>query len=143
MITGTFINLPVADLERSLRFFTETGCSLDNRYRDERGACVVLDDKVALMVLVEPFFQSFSKRDIVNTRESSEVIIALMLDSREAVDALAEKAIRAGARQPETSLEGGFMYVRRFADPDGHLWELGHMDEAAAARAPATAGKKD
>jgi predicted lactoylglutathione lyase len=58
---------------------------------------------------------------------------ALSQDSREAVDAIVERAHEAGgAIEPTPTQDLGFMYNRSFEDLDGHIWEAAHMDMAAA-----------
>ena len=128
----TFINLPVKDLSRSLKFFTDLGFALDNRYRDDNGGCVVLNEGSFVMLLVYDFFRSFTKRPIPDTVGMSGQIIAMQLDSREAVDVLGRRADLAGATHGDTVEETSWMYVRRLADLDGPIWEFFYMDEKAA-----------
>ena len=56
---------------------------------------------------------------------------ALNEDSREDVNRTLEKALAAGGREPRPAIDLGFMFQRSFADPDGHVWEIFHMDMAA------------
>ena len=61
------------------------------------------------------------------------MLIALSQDSREAVDAITEAAGKAGGkadvREPQ---DMGFMYLRSFADPDGHVFEPAWMAMSAS-----------
>lgn len=41
---------------------------------------------------------------------------------------LVDKALAAGASEPQPARDLGFMYQRGFQDLDGHLWEIAHMD---------------
>ncbi|MGH3974996.1 MAG: VOC family protein, partial [Pseudonocardiaceae bacterium] len=82
-------------------------------------------------LLVEPFFKSFTNKDVVDATKSTEAILALGVDSRQQVDELADKALAAGALPGHFTSDEGFMYGRSFQDLDGHLWEVLYMDPAA------------
>jgi len=63
---------------------------------------------------------------------SSEVMLALSCDNREAVDAMNEAAAANGGTADINPVQDhGFMYNRNLADPDGHVWEAVWMDPAA------------
>ena len=123
-----FVNLPVKELKRSMVFFTSLGFSFNNQFTDEKGACLVISENVYTMLLTEKFFKTFMTREIADTSKSAEVINALFLDNRADVDAMAEKAFKAGAGKFRDPEDMGFMYSRSFVDLDGHLWEIGWMD---------------
>jgi predicted lactoylglutathione lyase len=82
------------------------------------------------MLLVEPYFRSFTKKGIVDATKSTEAIVALSVDSRERVDELADRALAAGGKPVNEPTDQGFMYGRSFADLDGHQWEILYMDES-------------
>jgi predicted lactoylglutathione lyase len=66
-----------------------------------------------------------------NLTSASEAILVITADTRAEVDALADKALAAGAG-PSKDPEGHpSMYIRNFADPDGHLFQVFWMDPAA------------
>lgn len=130
MSTKIFVNLPVQDLARSKAFFTQLGYSFDDRFSDENAACLVISDDIFAMLLTEPFFKTFTKKEIADSRTSTETIIALSTDSRAQVDELADRALAAGGRAAGDPQDHGFMYVRSFNDPDGHHWEVLWMDPA-------------
>ncbi|MDQ1583072.1 MAG: uncharacterized protein QOF36_1126, partial [Microbacteriaceae bacterium] len=124
MPTMIFVNLPVKDLTRSRDFYGKLGYSFNDQFSDENAACVVISDTIFLMLLVEPFFKTFTKKEIADSRNVTEAILAISTDSREEVDQLAEKASAAGAAASNDPDDQGFMYSRSFQDPDGHLWEV-------------------
>jgi uncharacterized protein len=84
-------------------------------------------------LLVEPFFQGFTKKAIADATQTTEVLIAMSCDSREAVDDMVKKALAAGGAAPNPPQDQGFMYGHGFTDPDGHVWEAFWMDPKAAA----------
>src|SRR5574337_2027416 len=127
-----FVNLPVRDLERSKAFFTALGATIVPRFTNQQAACVQIADGIYTMLLVEPFFQGFTKRPVADARQSTEVLLALSCDSRAEVEALVAKAVAAGGTTPNAPTDHGFMFQHGFADPDGHQWEVFWMDEKAA-----------
>lgn len=125
------MNLPVKDLAASMDFFGKLELSFNEQFTDENAACLVVSDTVFVMLVVEEFFQTFTKKEIVDATKMTEVFIALSVDDREAVDAFLEKALEAGAVEAREVQDQGFMYSRSFEDPDGHIWEFFCMDEKA------------
>jgi len=131
MTTQIFVNLPVRDLDRSKAFFKALGYANNPQFTDENAACIVISDTIYVMLLVEPIFQGFTRKTICDARTHTEAILCLSAESRAGVDALADKAIAAGGSETLEAKDYGFMYQRSFQDPDGHQWEVVHMDDAA------------
>ncbi len=122
-----FINLPVADLPRSIAFFTALGFSPNPRFTDAAGACFVVSDTISVMLLTHARFRDFTPRDICDTSKAVEVLLSLSCESREEVDSLVARAIAAGGSTYDGPEDFGFMYTHSFVDPDGHGWGLLHM----------------
>ncbi|WP_199200211.1 VOC family protein [Adhaeribacter arboris] len=131
MATQIFVNLPVKDLNKSIEFFKNLGYSFNPQFTDENATCLIISDTIYVMLLVEPFFKSFTKKAIPDTTQNAQVILALSAESREGVDDLVNKAIAAGATTPNDKQDQGFMYGWGFQDLDGHLWEVMYMDPSA------------
>ena len=128
MVNDIFVNLTVEDLERSKNFFSQLGFSFNQQFTDENAACLILGEHIFAMLLVKKFFNTFTTKTIADTNTTSEVITALMVGTKEEVDRLADDAFNAGAKYYRDTEDMGFMYLRTFQDPDGHLWEVGWMD---------------
>ncbi|MEV5438225.1 VOC family protein [Streptomyces sp. NPDC052682] len=126
-----FVNLPVNDLDASKKFFTELGYSINPQFSDENGACVVISDTIVAMLLTKPFYATFTDKEIADATRTSEVLICLSAESREAVDELVDKAVAAGGTASEKVQDLGFMYGRSFDDLDGHTWEVAWMSPEA------------
>lgn len=130
MRTKLFLNLPVADLDRSVAFFTALGFEFNPQFTDEHATCMILSDEAFVMLLAKEFFQTFTPKDIADTRASTEAIMAISVDSKEAVDELVNTALKAGGvRYKDPDDHEDYMYGWGFQDPDGHLWEVIWMDE--------------
>lgn len=126
-----YINLPVRDLERSKAFFGALGYGFNPQFTDEKAACMVISEDIYVMLLTEPFCQTFTHKPLADARKSTEVLLCLSCKSRDEVDAQVAKAKAAGGSVPRASVDHGFMYQHGFEDPDGHIWELAYMDMAA------------
>ena len=133
MATQIFVNLPVKDLQRSVAFFTALGYDFDLNFTNENATCMIVGENIFVMLLVEPFFQTFTKKEICDARKSTEVLVCLSCESRAKVDELVAKAVAAGGTIPREAQDHGFMYGHTFEDLDGHIWELVYMAPAAEA----------
>ena len=123
-----FVNLPVANLERSKAFYSELGFENNPVFTDETAACMVLNDHFAVMLISHPRWGEFTKRPIPS-KDSSEVMIAMPRENRAAVDALLDVAKKLGGTPDVNPTQDlGFMYNRSFTDIDGHIWEAFWMD---------------
>ena len=130
-----FVNLPVADLPAAKAFYEAIGAVNNPMFTDDTAACMVFTDVIHVMLLTHDKFAQFTPKRIADAKETSEVLIAISADSREAVDEIAQKAIGAGGSEVREPQDHGFMYGRSFEDPDGHIWEPMWMDMAAATQA--------
>jgi predicted lactoylglutathione lyase len=128
MATQIFVNLPVKDLNRSIEFFTKLGYTFNPKFTDEKATCMIISDTIYVMLLKETFFQTFTKKEIVDAHKAAECSIALSADSKDAVNEMVGKAEAAGATIPNPASDYGFMYQHSFEDFDGHHWEFIWMD---------------
>lgn len=126
-----FVNIPVKDLQRSITFFTELGFSFNQQFTDENAACMILSDQACVMLLTEPRFRDFTKKEVVDATAATEAILAISADSREEVDSLVNKAIASGGKPSNDPMDHAFMYGWSFQDLDGHMWEVLWMDPNA------------
>lgn len=131
MATKIFLNLPVKDLTKSIDFFTSLGFTFNPQFTDNNATCMIIGDDIFVMLLVEKFFKTFTKKEIADTDKTTEAIIALSADNKQKVDEMADKALKAGAKKSNEPNDQGFMYTRSFQDLDGHMWEVFYMDPAA------------
>ncbi|MFF8936799.1 VOC family protein [Streptomyces paradoxus] len=126
-----FVNLCTGDLGASKKFFTELGFTINEQFSDDTTASVVISETIVVMVHTKEKYSQFTKKDVVDSTKTSEVLIALSAESREKVDELVEKAVAAGGSVSGETQDHGFMYGRAFDDVDGHTFEVVWMDPAA------------
>jgi len=132
-----FVNLPVADLDRSVAFYEAIGCTKEPRFSNEQAAMMVWSDTISFMLLTHDFYRTFTPKPIADAHVTSQTLIALSFDSRAEVDAVVEAALGAGGRELHDPEDLGFMYSRAFEDLDGHGFGPLWMDvEAAVAAMP-------
>jgi predicted lactoylglutathione lyase len=131
MTRKIFVNLPVRNLDRSKEFFSTLGFNFNAQFTDEKAACMVISDEAYVMLLSEPFFKTFTKREQCDTARATEALMALSCASRAEVDEIVRKAIDAGGRHAMDPIDHGFMYGWSFYDLDGHHWEVLWMDPNA------------
>lgn len=128
MATKIFINLPVKNLQASIDFFTGLGYTFNPQFTDENATCMIVSENIFVMLLVEKYFQTFTKKKVADAKSVTEVLIALDAPSREAVTEMVSKAKSLGGTIYDEPKDHGWMYQHSFADLDGHQWEIGYMD---------------
>jgi predicted lactoylglutathione lyase len=125
--TQVFINLPVADLPKSVAFYEALGYTRNPQFSNGDGACIVVSDAIFVMLLTHAKFRVFTPKAICDTSKAVEVLLNLGCEGREQVDDLVAKALAAGGSTYDEPEDLGFMYSHSFVDPDGHGWGLFHM----------------
>jgi predicted lactoylglutathione lyase len=131
-----FVNLPVADLPKSIAFYEALGAVKNEQFTDHTAACMVFSETIHAMLLTHDKFLQFTPKRIANAKETTEVLICMSAESRDEVDAIASRADAAGGKiDPSPKQDYGFMYGRSFEDLDGHIWEVMWMDVSAAKEA--------
>ena len=131
MITNIFVNLLVKDLKKTVEFFTKLGFTFNPQFTDENATCMIVGKDIFVMLLVEKFFKTFTKKEISDVSKNTEVIVAVSTQSIEEVDQMMEKVIGAGGKESRDPQDHGWMYGRSFEDIDGHLWEITYMNKSS------------
>lgn len=126
-----FVNLAVRDLKRSMAFFSRLGFEFDPRFTDENAACMVVNERASVMLLTQPFFKSFTRRELCDTAAQVEGLFGISCESRAEVDRAVKAALEAGGTVAGEVQDHGFMYGRGFYDLDGHHWEVIWMAPSA------------
>lgn len=125
MSKNVFINLPVRDLAAATRVYEAIGCTMNPQFSDDQASSMVWSDTVTFHLLATDYFATFTPRPVGNARESSQMLVALAAESREAVDAIVEAAASAGgAADPRAVQDHGWLYNRTVEDADGNILEI-------------------
>ena len=123
MILGTYVNMPIKNVVATRAFFAGLGFSFNEQFSSETALALTLNDNTAAMLLQEDYFKTFISTPLSDARKSTEVLIAIQLADRAAVDAMTTKALASGATKTREAHDLGFMYSTSFHDLDGHIWE--------------------
>ncbi len=81
------------------------------------------------MLISHEFFSTFTNRSIADA-STTQVLIAIEVESRELVDQIVKNAVKNGASRYKESVDHGWMYYDSFADLDGHQWEIMFTDSS-------------
>ena len=127
-----FVNIPVADLERSKAFFSKLGFSYDEAFTSETAACVLVGEQAFVMLLSRETFAQYAKLPIADPTTHTLALYCFSVSTRDEVDAVSAAALAAGGTEADGAEDHGFMYSRSFFDLDGHGWQVMWMDPAAA-----------
>lgn len=126
-----WLNLPVKDIGKSKKFFTELGFSFDTKHgnSDDSACFVVGEDAFHVLLFQEKTFKSFTQNEIADTTKGTEVLVSIGVQSRKEVDEIARKVFEAGGKIYGAPGENqGWMYGCGFTDLDGHRWNVLYMD---------------
>jgi uncharacterized protein len=128
MATKIFVNLPVKNLDQSIKFFTQLSYTFNPQFTDETATCMIISEDIFVMLLTEDKFKMFTPKAICDATKNTEVLVALSCSSRAEVDERVRVAVAAGGTTYNEPQDHGFMYGHGFQDLDGHIWELIFME---------------
>jgi len=131
-----FVNMPVADLERSKEFFAKLGFSYNPAFTGDTAACMLVGEHAFVMLLTREKFAEFSKLPIADPTAHALALYCFSVASRDEVDAISAAALAGGGTEVDDAEDYGFMYSRSFFDLDGHGWQVMWMDPVAAEQGP-------
>lgn len=123
-----FLNLHVRELQKTKEFFSKLGFEYNAQFTDNNAACMIINEHAYVMLLEQPFFKNFTKRDLSDPSKATEALYALSCNSRAEVDEMVKKALDAGGKPAMPPQDHGFMYAHSFYDVDDHHWEVLWMD---------------
>ncbi|MCM2425949.1 VOC family protein [Streptomyces sp. RKAG337] len=126
-----FLNIPVADVERSKAFFSGLGFSFSPMFTDESAACMLVGEQASVMLLGHERFAQFAKLPMADPTTHTLALYCFSVATRDEVDSVAEAAFAAGGTEVDGPEDHGFMYSRSFYDLDGHGWQIMWMDPSS------------
>lgn len=122
-VNQIYVNLPVKDIPKTKEFWMNLGFAVNEEISDERAVSILMSDTISVMFLTEDFFETFSERPVPKG-DTTQVLVALGLESREEVDRMVNAAVANGATQHEDPQDHGWMYQNSFWDINGHGWNI-------------------
>jgi predicted lactoylglutathione lyase len=135
MSKQVFINFPVTDLEKSTAFYEALGFVKNPMFSDENASALVWSEDIVFMILKRDYYATFLKdKTVADTKTQNAALIALSLESREAVQQFADTAKANGGdyfiAEPNKDLD--FMFGLEVSDPDGNVLEPFWMNPEVA-----------
>src|SRR6478735_12089716 len=128
MAKQIFINLAVADVQKSMDFYTALGFTNNPQFSDDSGKCMVWSESIFVMILSHEKFASFATKPIADTKSNVAAFFSLSVDSADEVNSIMANGLKAGGVEPNEMRDYGFMQQRTIEDFDGHTWEIFYMD---------------
>ena len=133
MLKQIFVNLPVADLTASTAFYEALGFVKNPNFSNENASAMMWTDSIFVMLLTHDFYKSFlGSKEIADTVKASGALLALTLDSKEAVQQFADAAKNNGGDyfQVDSGIPEDMMFGYEVQDLDGHTWEPVWMNDS-------------
>ncbi|MNJ96229.1 Glyoxalase-like domain protein [compost metagenome] len=123
-----FINLVVADVNKSMDFYTQLGFTNNPQFSDEQGKCMVWSEHIFVMLLSPDKFKTFTEKPLADTKKQIAGLFSLSVSGLDRVNEIVDKGLKAGGIEPTPMKDYGFMQQRSIEDFDGHTWEIFYMD---------------
>ena len=125
-----YVNLPVKDIKATRQFWTNLGVKINKQFSNDQAVALVLNDgAIYAMLISTEYFSTFTNRKIADS-STTQVILAIEVESMEKVDTIVMSAIANGASRFKEPVNMGWMYYDSFADIDGHQWEVLYIDSS-------------
>jgi len=126
--TPFLISLPIADRPRSFAFYQEAlGLVAVGELADDgvpEPLLFVLNDQTRLMLIPTGGFGWVIGDHQVADPGISECALGISASSDDEVDAIIERARKAGAQISADPAPQPWGYASAFSDPDGHIWTV-------------------
>lgn len=123
-----FINLAVADVNKSMDFYTQLGFTNNPQFSDKQGKCMVWSEHIFVMLLSPDKFKTFTEKPLADTKKQIAGLFSLAVSGLDRVNEIVDKGLKAGGIEPTPMKDYGFMQQRSIEDFDGHTWEIFYMD---------------
>lgn len=123
-----FINLAVADVNKSMDFYTQLGFTNNPQFSDEQVKCMVWSEHIFVMLLSPDKFKTFTEKPLADTKKQIAGLFSLAVSGLDRVNEIVDKGLKAGGIEPTPMKDYGFMQQRSIEDFDGHTWEIFYMD---------------
>ncbi|MFC6170787.1 VOC family protein [Loigolactobacillus jiayinensis] len=130
MVKMVFVNLPVTDMQRSIKFYEALGFEQNKEFSDENGVGMMWSDAIWIMLLTHDFYSKFLQgQTIADTQNMSGSMTAFSFDSVAAVKEFAAKAAANGGSyyHVELGIPENQMYELEIKDPDGNILSASWM----------------
>ncbi|KRL05635.1 VOC family protein [Liquorilactobacillus oeni] len=125
-----FVNLPVTDMQRSIKFYEALGFIKNPEFSDKNGSGMMWGKNIWVMLLTHDFYKQFLKgQTIADTKKTNNSMTAFSMESIAAVKEFAQKAKENGGDfyHVELGMPEDQMYELEVKDPDGNILSAAWM----------------
>ena len=70
-----FVNLPVTDLPRSMKFYEAVGFTNNPMFTNDQAAAMAWSDEIVVMLLRHDFWKTFTSKTIPNAHDTAQVLL--------------------------------------------------------------------
>lgn len=126
-----FVNLPVSDIQRSIKFYEALGFKQNKDFSDDHGAGMMWNDNIWVMLLTHDFYSSFLKAHrLADTKTVNGAMTAFSMASVAAVKQFAQIAKDNGGDfyHVEMGIPADQMFELEVTDPDGNILSASWMN---------------
>ncbi|MDB5164179.1 MAG: Glyoxalase family protein [Candidatus Saccharibacteria bacterium] len=126
MSKQVFINIPISDLAKATAFYEALGFVKQPDFSDENASGMKWSDEIFVMLLTHDFYKKFLRgKDVADPIKTSGVLLALSLESKDAVQQFADTAKKNGGDyyQVDMGVPQDMMFGYEVLDLDGNQWE--------------------
>jgi uncharacterized protein len=123
-----FINIPVNDLDKSMRFYHALGFTINPLFTDEQQKCMLWSDVIYIMLQTRQFANTYLNKTMIDASMHQIPSFTLPVHSVEEVNQIMESGLMAGGKEPVGPIDEGFMYLRSIEDVDGYMWGVMCLD---------------
>lgn len=120
-------NIPVQDVERIRKFYTDLGFKVNGgRESKELASFLVGHDDFVIHFFQKELFEQASGGPAANTEKGNEIMFTIGANSRKEVHTWAKHVLKAGGSlfSEPAEIGGNGWYGCGFADPEGHKWNV-------------------
>lgn len=122
------INLPVADLQRSIEFYLQLGFNPHPSFRGPDCQCMIVSDHIYIMMHLASSLQQFTPKQVADPNMTTGAVLSLDCSSRAKVDEIVATAIASGGAVYDAPIDLGFIYTHGFTDVDGNVWRVNYLN---------------
>jgi predicted lactoylglutathione lyase len=123
-----FINLPVKDVDASMRFYSQIGFSVNPLFTFDDQKCMVWSDHIYVMLQTLQMFASGNSKHLADPRKNTIATFTLPVESVDILNEIIDNGVKAGGAEITPAIDEGFMLIRNIEDPDGHSWGIICLD---------------
>lgn len=128
MTQQIFINLAVADVEKSMGFYRASGFTLNPEFTSDHQKCMVWSAYIYVMLQSQAMFRAHSKKAMPDRQQYQAASYTLPVESLDRVNEIVNQGLEAGGTEPTPMIDEGYMQMRTVEDFDGHTWSMICLD---------------